>query len=186
MPKKPVTATGWRDRVKAHLLEYGDAEWDKFPWKDELPYHTRRRYVRQIKAELGELKPQPANVRVVQQDLGEKLREANEEAESGQGPIQLMSHVNRMLYICDLLDSHAIDFENGEVNDAQDAREAVKTRSSVLTLAITAQDKLYSSNRVQMVHKLMLDSIRKESPEAAGRILQDLRRIDSEYGLAFV
>lgn len=185
MAKKTVTPTVWRRRVAKHLAEFGDAEWDKFKWNDELPYATRRRHVRSIKAEFGLLKPTVATVKETAKSLQETMIEV-EDATSGTEPIGLMKQVNRMLFVCDLLDSHAVDFDAQVVRDPQDAREALKTRAAVLTLAINAQDKLYSLTKIQTVHQMMLDSIKQESPEAAGRILNGLKKIDREYGLALL
>lgn len=99
-------------------------------------------------------------------------------------PINLMSQVDRMLRICDMLDQDAVDEEAGKVRDAGDAREAVRVRASVLKLAVDAQSTIFDTNRIQLVHRVMFGRIAETDPEVARRIMADLTAIDREYGIA--
>lgn len=176
MPRKRGDSSVWLKRVGAHLDRYGDAQWDKFPWKDELSYANRRRYVREL---LGVKVKVPKGKQSLQAVAG--IRHADLEQPSS--PIALMHHVDKMLRICDLLDKHAVNQKKNELNDAGDARESLKARCMVLNTAVNAQEKLYGSARIQEVHNLMFDAIKEESPETASRIMEKIKRIDQDHGL---
>ncbi|MCF7979662.1 MAG: hypothetical protein K9L82_16970 [Chromatiaceae bacterium] len=98
-------------------------------------------------------------------------------------PIQLMSQIDRMLGICDMLDRDAIDEESGKLRDTGDAREAVKVRTSVLKLAVDAQSTIFDTNRIHRVHSIMFSRIAEADPEIARRIVDDLEAVDREYGI---
>ncbi|MBK5941416.1 hypothetical protein [Halochromatium roseum] len=183
-----------RQRIKDHLLSWGDSEWERFDRPHSISHSMWRRYVREERDKLiekgilerstGDLLKTYADktrVKTVAKAVDAKAITKPDVAQ----PIELMAEINNMLRYCDALTDHAaaVDGDTITVNDPADLREALKTRAAILKLAVDGQERYFSVSRVTRFHRILLARITEADPVTAKRILAEMNAIDAEYGL---
>lgn len=188
MAVNKVDSDRLRGRIRDHFLTHGHKRWDEFERPAAISYSMFARYKREVRDRLiedGLLEPKKQQAPLATSEDHLRVKEIAKAADLDETaiakPINLMSQIDRMLGICDMLDKDAT--ENGKLKDSADAREALKARVSVLKLAVDGQDTLYGTHRIMQVHNVMMHRIAKADPEMAKSILADLKAVDREYGL---
>lgn len=193
MAKAKIDVGRLRERIREHLIAFGDTKWRDFDRPQSISMSMFRRYVRQERERLIERGTlEPSQPKLLQDQIDKRRAEsvkkavANDHADFPE-PINLMDQATQMLRYCDALDREAATVDEAgtvTVKDAAELREAIKTRSAVLRLAVDAQERLYGTTRIMRVHRAMFQRITETDPEVARRIMADLSAIDREYGIA--
>lgn len=101
------------------------------------------------------------------------------------GNMDFMQRLESLYEDAETLRKFSVDDKTGRVKLPKYLTQSVSLRQKLLETALKAMQEVWDLRRMQAFYDSVLEEIAKESPEVAMRIMERLKKLNSEIGMTF-
>jgi hypothetical protein len=101
------------------------------------------------------------------------------------GNMDFMQRLESLYQDAETLRKFSMDDKTGRIKLPKYLTQSVSLRQKLLETALKAMQEVWDLRRMQAFYDSVLEEIAKESPEVAMRIMERLKKLNSEIGMTF-
>jgi hypothetical protein len=202
---KKLSADAKRDllnKISEHLALEGPRNWDKLSTALGISKVTIFKHVKEIQSIKG-TDDKPGLLFGAQRSIKKVLKDLDGQAEkclpaipspniiasageSGMVNIRYMVRVDKLLADAEMVRTHSIKIDENGVESIKNPMmfvTSVKLQNDLLRTALAAMQEVYDINKIQDMHRVILEVVGRAAPEVQIEIINALRDLNNRYGL---
>lgn len=198
----PEEKQALRDSISEHLALEGPRNWDKLSKKLGISKVTIFKYVKEIQSlkgtdgKPGHLYGAQKSIKVVMNRLGKATKKClpavpspniiSSDVDAGMINIRYMARVDKLLDDAEMVRKHAVKIDADGVEVVKNPQlfvTSVRLNNELLRTALAAMQEVYDLNKIQDMHRVILEVVGRAAPEVQLEIVTALRELNNRYGL---